>query len=288
MNITIHILPAAQATLLQPFILPAVWEAEEREHFWYFAATDEDTLIGAAVIDPIQNGAKLLSIAVAPVYTRQGIASMLLEETLRTLSLAKIDTLWMTYALPNGEWEALGGLLEANGFAMTDEDYSYLVPLSMLTKHPMLSAAPASEHIVSLSEMTDFHKHLLYYAMQEKMHMDVTILQECDPALSLLYKGEDEMTAAIFLSPLQNGRLDVLWMWLDAEAHNPKALMSLLAAVVQRCSAACPPETMLQLTCLAESSDDILHYFLPDIQPVLSLRTYLATVFTDNINFRFL
>ena len=118
MNITIHIVPAAQAMPLQPFILPEVWEAEEREHFWYFAAMDEGALIGAAVIDPIKTGAELRSIAVSPAYTRQGVAATLLDRAVKALNYARIDTLWMTYVFTEEKWEVMDGLMKTSGFAM--------------------------------------------------------------------------------------------------------------------------------------------------------------------------
>lgn len=279
MNITIHIVPAAQAMPLQPFILPEVWEAEEREHFWYFAAMDEGALIGAAVIDPIKTGAELRSIAVSPAYTRQGVAATLLDRAIKALNYARIDTLWMTYVFTEEKWEVMDGLMKTSGFAMVDEDPVYLAPLPELMESPLLSAACVLDHVLSVAEISDLDLHHLYYAMQEKMQIDFSILQECDPAHSFVWRKTEEITAAIFLSPLKDGKVDILWMWLDAQAYNPKALMELLAAAAQQCNTSYPAETMLQFTCLVEESEHIVEHFLPKSKPILSMRTYLATTY---------
>lgn len=279
MNLAIHILSAEQAMPLQPFILPEVWEDAERDQFWYFAAMDEGALIGAAVIDPIKTGAELRSIAVSPEYARQGVAATLLDRAIKALTYARIDTLWMTYVLTEEEWAVMDGLMKASGFAMIDEDPVYLAPLSKLMESPLLSKVYASEHVLSVAEISDLDMHHLYYALQEKMRMDYSILQECDPVHSFVWRKAEEITAAIFLSPLKNGKVDILWMWLDAQAHNPKALMELIAAAAQRCGASYPAETMLQFTCLVEESEHIVEYFLPKSEPILSMRTYLATTY---------
>ena len=277
MKITIHILQDAQAEPLQPFILPEVWADTRRGVFWYFAATDGDELIGAAVIDPSEDGARLCSIAVSPDYRRQGIAGMMLDEAVRMLNAVKIPALWAEYVLPHEEWEALDGLLQTNGFAMIDEDSVYLASLSQLMQSSMLAGAYTSENVISLAEMSDLEKQHLYYALQEKMQIDGIILQECDPGNSLMWKTAEGITAAIFISPEKNGKLDILWMWLDTEAHNPKALMMLLATAAYRCNRTYPAETKVQFTCLTENSEQILRYFLPQTKPVFSMRIYLAT-----------
>lgn len=279
MNLKIYILSEEQAMPLQPFILPEVWEDAERDQFWYFAAMDEGVLIGAAVIDPIKTGAELRSIAVSPAYARQGVAAMLLDRAVKALAYARIDTLWMTHVLAEKEWKVMDGLMKTSGFAMVDEDPVFLAPLSELMESPLLSAAYVSEHVLSVAEISDLDLHHLYYAMQEKMQIDFSILQECDPAHSFVWRKTEEITAAIFLSPLKDGKVDILWMWLDAQAHNPKALMELLATAVQRCSVSHPAETMLQFTCLVEESEHIVEHFLPKSKPILSMRTYLATTY---------
>lgn len=276
MNLTVHILPAEQAAQLQPFILPEVWEDAERKRFIYFAAADEEKLIGAAVVEPLKEEAKLRSIAVSPDYYRQGIASILLEQIMRTMASAKRDSLWAEYVFPDEEWEELEGLLQANGFAMIDEDPVYLASLAELMKSPLLKASYISEHLVSLAEASSLDLHHLNYALQEQMKIDASVLQECDPAYSFIWRQADVVTAAIFISPLKEGKADVLWMWLDAQAHNPKALMAVIGAAAQKCAATYPEETKLQFTCLTENSEQMLQHFVAGLKPMLSVRTYLA------------
>lgn len=277
MNLAIHILSAEQAMPLKPFILPEVWEDAERDQFWYFAAMDEGALIGAAVVDPIKTGAALRSIAVSPDYARQGVAVTLLDRVIKGLTRADIDTLWMTHVLPEEAWKGMDGLMKAGGFLLEDEDPIYDASLSKLMESPLLSAPYTSDHVVSLAEASDLDRHHLLYALQEKMKIDYSVLQECDPFHSFIWKNAEEVTAAIFISPLKEDKLDLLWLWLDAEAHNPKALMAILATALQHCVASYPLETVMQFTCLVENSEQIVQHFVPGIKPTMSLRTYVAS-----------
>lgn len=284
MDFDIYAVTYEAADLLRPFIRSEVWEMPAKEAFWYFAALDTDgSILGAAVIDPIQARAELVSIGVAGDRSGQGIGTALLAYAKQILAQAGIRSLAMEYILPQEEWGALDRLMDAADFVLMEQDYVYEVPFSELAAHPQFQMK-IPQQVQMLAESSEVHKKQLLYAVAEEMEIDPVILHKCDPEMSFFWKSTEDIDAALFLSKPENGVVDILWMWLAKDAKDPRALMLLLAAAVQKGRLTLAEDTKILCTCLNEHSEDILLYFLPEIQPKELIRNYLALTAYERIN----
>lgn len=275
MNYEIYALTAQQAAPLEKFILPEVRVLPERDSFWYFAAVSEENgIIGAAVIDPVSPVAQLLSIAVSPDMVRRGVASAIIEKAASKLKEAEIQRLEVTDANVQMEWEEMDQFLIQNGFSSPlAEQHTYDPTLGELACRPLLGNAALAQGAVTLASLSDLERRRLATQTDEMGLQTADVLREYDPEMSFIRKGKNGAECVLLLSPLQNDKIAILWTWLSPAA-NPKVLMSLLAAAVQKAAKTYPNDTKVVFTCLRKTVDDILHHFMPEIQPIMSMRTY--------------
>lgn len=278
MLLQIHPLQMEQAELLKSFVVPEVWEMPERNQFWYLAALEEmGKIIGGIVVDPRENGAELMSIAVAPAYHRLGVATELLDYTKEMLLSAGVETIQMTMSQSFEEWKGFEGFLERNEFALSEQErYTYQVRLADVAVHPLLCTMQLPESVVAVEKLSGMEMHNLFLRLSE-VNVDPVVVRECNQALSFVWRGKEQIEAVFLMSDLQDGIVHNLWTWLSQKANNPKALMALFAAFAQKAGKEYQQETMLEFTCLEESGDRLMHYFLPGIEPALSLRTYICS-----------
>ena len=287
MKLKIYSLSATQANQLEGYILPRVRSLPDKDNFWYFAATEENYgFLGMTVIAPYTPEAELLSISVSPAYTHLGIASELISYTLEKLKEADIPVLRMTYALPPLAWRPLDNLMKQNGFLMDDtEKYTYKVTLEQLSAHTLISKKLNTNGVHTLSELSESEIHKLRILLSEKILFDPVALEECDPEHSFLWKTNDDIQALFLLSPLQDGQLTNNYTWLN---NNSSAkLIALFQQSIKKASQDYPADTEVLFTCMVDASDHLLHYFLPNVEPVSILRSYchgsLLSVDTDKL-----
>lgn len=275
MQLDIYAVPGSQADGLRPFIRPGVWELPDRGQFWYLAAVDRDRqVVGAAVIDPAMDEAALLSIGVSPSCLRRGVASELLGSAIGMLDKAKIPGLRVSCALPPADWQALGNLLELNGFSLQEMHYAYTARLDELLAHPMLAQPAESPHFVSVAALSRMERGELA-AYLGKMGVSPVVLQECAPAYSFVARGAQGFEAMFLLGQPGEGTMENLWTWLRT-AGSSRMLVGLLSLAFHKAAETCPPETNVLFTCVNEASDRLLHHFLPDRQPTQCVRVYYS------------
>lgn len=248
MLLQIHPLQTEQTELLKAFVVPEVWEMPE-----------------------------LMSIATSPDYYRLGVASELLDYTKEMLLSAGVEMLQVTMSRPLNEWNGFACFLERNEFVLSEpERYTYQVRLADIAVHPLLCTTQLPDNVISVEKLSGMELYNLLLRLSE-MNVDPVVVRECNQELSFVWRGKDQIEAVFLMSNLQDGVVYNLWTWLSQKANNPKALMALFAAVAQRAEKEYPMETMLAFTCLEESGDRLIHYFLPEMEPVLSLRAYICS-----------
>lgn len=277
MRLKIYAVPGGKVDGLQTLIRPGVWERPEREQFWYLVAIDEDrlgALVGAAVIDPTVEEAELLSIGVSPSCLHRGVASELLGHAIGLLAKAGIPGLRVACALPPAGWQALGNLLELNGFAKEEEHYAYAVTLSELLAHPMLALQAENPHIVNIAAMSRMERGELA-ALLGKLGVSPVALQECAPTYSCIARGAHGVEAMFLLGQPDRGTMENLWTWLG-KAGSSRTLVNLFSWAFHKAAETCPPDTDVLFTCTNEASDRLLHHFLPDKEPAQCVRVYYS------------
>lgn len=220
------------------------------------------------------------ALASLKVWTIQCPYMNLLDYAKQTLAQVNIESLEMQHLLPMEKWERLEGLMDASHFLLMDEDPVYKVPIGVLSAHPYFQIK-ISQHIHTVAESSDLQKKHLLSAITEEMEISPDVLDLCDPELSFYWKGKETVEAAIFVSRPQDGVLDILWMWLAKDAANPQALMLLFATAVQKAVQMYSEEMEILCTCLNESAEEILLYFLPDVKPISMIRNYVALTRAD-------
>ena len=277
MTLNLIAIPGDMAEPLEAFVLPQVWQLPDREQFWYIAARDEnDALAGVAVIDPVKPTAELLSIAVSPACTRLGVATEMLACALDLLAQTGIEGLRAACSLPEGEESPLSGLLEANGFVRDEPDrYTYETSLEEAVKHPLLAMKEEPSAPVCLKDLSHLERRNLS-AQLAGQGLGPEILEECDPQLSFVYRGEEEMQAIFLLSPLEESRLNILWTWLSPKSAKSRALVELFAAAFRKAAGQCPGDTKVAYTCTSDASDRLFRHFFPDRSPVETIRVYYS------------
>ena len=278
MKLTIVPVQGEEAITLKDFIRPEVWEMPECKSFWYLAAKNEQNdVVGAIAVDPVEPEARLLSIAVSPSCTRMGVATELLDRAIRLLDKAGIHWLGATHTLPPQGWGALGTLLERNGFVLDGgERYAYEITLGEITAHPLLELQQPPAGPACLADLS----HLEYRSLVgllSKNKIAPTVLQQCDPTCSFVYRRGQNMEAMFLLSTPGEGMIVNLWTWLSAASAHSRAPIELFFAAFQKAAQTCPPDTRVLFTCINEASDRLLHHFFPNIQPVQALRTYYTS-----------
>ena len=274
MEFKIYALTAEQALELKGFMLPSIQHMPDKEKFWYFAAASQEYgFLGLVVVAPYVPEAELLSIAVSPAYTRRGIATELLSYALEKVKEAGLSALRMTYALPPMRWNTLDGLMKQNGFVMPEaEKNTYVGSLLALQEHPILSKSLEHSNVCALQELTELEKRNLLVNISEKGEFDPSVLKECSLENSFVWKEDGEIQAAFLLSSLENGQLTNLYTWL--ESNSPKKLIAVMQQVLKKAVSSYPMETEIIFSCMNEASEHLVHYFLPDAEPVSVLRTY--------------
>ena len=262
---------------VKDFVLPQVWQMPGREEFWYLAALDENTeLLGAAVVDPVKPEAELLSIAVSPACTRMGVATELLDSALELLAEAGIEGLRAVCIRPEKGWGAVSSLLEANGFVQDEpERYVYEASLDEVVTHPLLALKERSAAPVSVEELSPL-EHRNLSAQLVEQGLSPSVLDECEPRWSYVYRSDGEVRAIFLLSPLEDGKLDVLWTWLSPKAAKSRALVELFALSFRKAAESCPKEAKVSFTCVSDASDKLFHHFFPGRRPVRTVRVYYS------------
>ena len=220
------------------------------------------------------------ALASLKVWTIQCPYMNLLDYAKQTLAQVNIESLEMQHLLPMEKWERLEGLMDASYFLLMDEDPVYKVPIGVLSAHPYFQIK-ISQHVHTVAESSDLQKKHLLSAITEEMEISPDVLDLCDPELSFYWKGKETVEAAIFVSRPQDGVLDILWMWLAKDAANPQALMLLFATAVQKAVQMYSEEMEILCTCLNESAEEILLYFLPDVKPISMIRNYVVLTRAD-------
>ena len=277
MTVNLFSVPGSMAEPLQAFVLPQVWQLPDREQFWYIAAMDENgALMGAAVVDPVKPAAELLSIGVSPACTHMGVATELLGGALSLLDQVGIEGLRAVCVEPEESLGALSGLLEANGFRQDEgERYTYEAGLDEVVGHPLLAVKEQPAGPVCLEELTHLERRNLS-AQLVGQGISPGVLDECEPRWSYVYRSEGEVRAVFLLSPLEEGKVDVLWTWLSPKAARSRALTELFALAFRKAAQSCPGDTRVSFTCVSEDSDKLFHHFFPGRRPVRTVRVYYS------------
>lgn len=277
MTVNLFSVPGSMAEPLETFVLPQVWQLPDREQFWYIAAADENgTLMGAAVVDPVKPEAELLSIGVSPACTHMGVATELLNGALSLLDQAGIEGLRAVCVQPGESYAALSGLLEANGFRPDGPDrHTYEASLDEVVTHPLLALEGRPEGPACLEELSPLERRNLS-ARLAGQGLSPSVLDECEPRWSYVYQREGEVRAIFLLSPLENGKLDVLWTWLSPKATKSRTLVDLFALAFRKAAESCPGDAKVIFTCVSDASDKLFRHFFPERPPVRSVSVYYS------------
>lgn len=206
-----------------------------------------------------------------------GVATELLDQIIRLLDKAGIQWLGTAYTLPPTGWGALGGLLERNGFVLEDSQrYAYEFPLSEVVAHPLLALKGPASGPVCLTDLSHLeYRNLVGLLCKNKA--SPTLLQECDPHCSFVYRKGQNIEGVFLLSAIQEGMVANLWTWLSPASAHSQAPIALFFAAFHRTAQSYPPDTKVLFTCVNDASDRLLRHFFPEAEPVQAIRTYYTS-----------
>lgn len=161
------------------------------------------------------------------------------------------------------------------------EKHTYIGILKDLQAHPVFGKISDDSKVYAIAELSSMEKRSLFVKIAEVGGFDPTVLQECNPEYSFVWKENGEIQALFLFSDLKNGMLTNLFTWL--ESNSPKKLIAVMQQALKKVISCCPPETEVIFCCMKDAAEHLVQYFLPEAKPVSVFRSYLYSVVNDAI-----
>ena len=220
-------------------VMPDVLDRLKEQNIFLIGAVDENTPVGAAVLEITQGQAQLLSIAVAEGHRRKGIGSALIRHCVRMLRRTSVSAL---YAVMMPEETQAAALFEAQGMTSSDSGGAfYRFKVGALAGQKALEGpAPG----VSALEKVPDSVQRGYMRKAFPGGLDGETWKAFDPKLSHVMVENGEITAGLMMER-ENG-LSI--GWLSSWSHDKMTLPYLLRAALAAVRKYESPETEMRFT----------------------------------------
>lgn len=132
------------------------------------------------------------------------------------------------------------------------EKHTYIGILKDLQAHPVFGKISDDSKVYAIAELSSMEKRSLFVKIAEVGGFDPTVLQECNPEYSFVWKENGEIQALFLFSDLKNGMLTNLFTWL--ESNSPKKLIAVMQQALKKVISCCPPETEVIFCCMKDAA----------------------------------
>ena len=256
-------------TCFEGLILPEVYEQLGREEVFFIGAIDGADPVGAVVWELEPEMGRLLSVAVAKDYQRQGVGTALLQKSMMVLRQLNCSGVYGV-TLP-GE-EAVSGLLRSFGMREEPGDAAYFrIRLADAVNLPLLQGN--SLHTVALKDLPD---NIYYYYINRFFPQDTDLWskERFDPDCSRFIVRDSDIVAGIFI---EEGEEELSIAWLHFISEKPAELMLLFRDAAAEGRKKYPEDGMLGFTCYKPSLVKIAEKMFGDKLQEVRIRQWSLT-----------
>ena len=251
-------------------LLPDVRAGVERgEPITALGLTEGEQACGAAAAWLRGEGVmEIGSLYVAPGFRRRG-GGRLLIDTLYRLGQGRCQTMVVSYTSTQPDHETLPPFLSAMGFVPEQGGSDlYQITLDALARAPFFANVPASLESarpfsqVSQRCLTAAYKKAL---TQGENYLECPLTDESvDRDVSVAVMEEDTVRSFAAFTPTGPGRLRLAWV----KSGQPQDLPLLLHAAFTRVREKYPPETVVTIQTVTDTSDNLVTSLLPEARAI--------------------
>lgn len=267
-----------QAKTIPEMFYPTVLTEKDANQYWYFCASDNRGLCGAAAVAPQKQVSTLKSIAVSPAAQREGVGIGLIHHIRKELAAQDVPRLTVTASLPVGQWDILDSFFQAAGFSQ--HGYSapyYQATMAEIIKLPYLQEMPpilVKNFIRPLSQVPSYVLAKFFDKLHKTQLVDPSIFQDCNRDMSYVAFEKDNLLACCLLSEDGQNGIECIWAYQQKETPQRALLIVCLGKAILDWAPKFQPDTLVWSLCLNPASNQLMQNLWGNATASSHLRTY--------------
>ncbi len=266
--------PKEEWSMYRNLILPFVYDQMTEETALVFGIVEEKKAVGAMVILLFEEGPEIASICIDPDHRKKGLATYLIAYAEFIAADSGTDLL-ITLSKGDEYQKLLCDMVVKRGYEHIDSDYGeYLFLLSQVSQeHSKIDKIP--ENTVFIKDLPDTKKRLYGgYALTHSLPISPKgfFSDKLDIDVSAVVTGDNDRFAYALVDRVDNDRISISGIYNGTQ--DPRVLMGLLNAVINKIKQKYPPETNVSVVTINKAAEKIVNYFVPDIDNDLYIYQY--------------
>ena len=283
-EVSIYAIGPQEADYAAPLLTPEAVSMIQCSGAFGFALTEEDEVraaVCARLFPENETLLEIISLYVAPKFRRRGLGSTLVLELLeRTMETTDASIRFLTVSFP-ADNHAMSAMLTNLGFEITQDETarSWQLELSKLPDCVLMKRPAPLLHDFSLCPLESLPHYQIRQLVQTLKHYHIDMLsteqiQQANQQASyvLMNKSNTAIACAIFTESTPS-RITLSQFFTAYKKPSPS--IAVLQACVQKLLEQFPPETVLEIPTLTNSTGKLVQYLLPDSQAVSLNRAVL-------------
>lgn len=262
------------------YTYPYIYEAgRENKNIFFYAAADDNEIVGLAVIEIIGQIARLCSIAVDEERRRRKIASSMINGICRELK--KTNVCWLETRIVNyGEQVAIEeSFIKSMYFEPISDEGSIATVLlkdcvdNEILKHYLNKYEnPCSYKELEETEIRLFDKKLKCEGIYRNL-TDDSVSRE----YSFFYRFSEEITGCLLISD-EGDELNIDFAYVDSDNEDKMVLLKLIGAADIEASRHKNLNTVIRVSCINGVSARLFTKLFPDCADVKRVKKYIRAI----------
>ena len=280
----IEIMSPRDAFKFKQFMTPWVFQSKDKDKYIYYAAIENNILMGMLVMDPKEDEPEILSIAVSPDYCNRGVATGLLRNAVYRHILKYGDDLDLSnrfiacFPTVHENAHILKKLFSSAGFRLPEEGAFYTCKVSDIAEGKILHDQRAMKMLESgklkIKPLKDIEKARLNFFGNKLVESGVfpgvsSDFFDQDVSYFKLDSDGNICSCMMFLEE-EDGVLNNALAYMDPLHNSHQDLLFVFTASAEAIEKKFPPDAVVNFLAINDTSVKLIEKLIPNAKNVES------------------